>query len=183
MKIVLAVLILTTSLSVLAETSGVTSERQIQHAQIFAGVVQQYCIKYRKDPSTLGKVLRQDGFTASEGYDDTFEKDIDNVSYAITHDKASCTTDVLLMPASSLLFTFEQITAVLIKRLRLKAGKATFEYHFIRDDKRTKVKKIEYTDDKHGKYILIYPLENQGEYYMTFDIPWLYSVDHSFFKY
>jgi len=170
MKILFLITFLLAPSVVFSDTKNITDDLENRHAQIFADVVKAYCMKFRETPAELEAKLEGDGFKKNESYDDTFQKHIESVDYAVTPDIGFCTTDVLLKPASTMLFEIDQIDAVFISKLNLKLSKSTIDYELSIEDKRTKVIKREYVDGLGTKYLLVYPLENQDEYYMTFDV-------------
>ncbi|KAF3980827.1 MAG: hypothetical protein HFP76_00055 [Methylococcales symbiont of Iophon sp. n. MRB-2018] len=146
-----------------------------RHAQVFASLVQKYCIGFREIPAKLEAALKVGGFNKNIDYDDTFEKYIDRVDYAVTLDQEVCTTDVLLKPASTILFELKQLERFLLSELKLTMSKSKIDYELSSEYKRTKVVKRDYVDEQGKKHSLIFPLENQGEYYMTFDVYWKHN--------
>ena len=153
-------------------TSIGANELELRHTKIFSDVVQNYCMKYRLAPEQIDEELKKEGFKASTEFEGTFIKYIDGVDYAVTPDNDFCTTDVLLKPSSSTLFELSQIESTLTHELGLTKTKSSIDYELSSEDKRTKVVKQNYTDEQGNKYSLVFPLENEAEYYMVFDVYW-----------
>lgn len=140
--------------------------------EIFTNIVQEYCFSFKKSPSKIITKLKENGFSKSKGYDYVYEKYVDGVSYAVTPDKESCTTDVLLIHSGKILFNLSTIESSLIKRFNLKTIRSDKKYELTFDNVRTKTVENEYYDKKGTKYILTFPLDNKDKFYMTFDVFW-----------
>jgi hypothetical protein len=143
-----------------------------KHAMNFASLVQEYCVSFREKPNKLEEKLLQDGFRKHEDYEQTYVKYFSSVDYAVTLDKEVCTTDVLLKPADSMLFTLDQINMSLVTGLSIKNRSSEIDYELSIDGKRTKVANRSYSDGSGNKYSLTFPLENFTAFYMTFDVYW-----------
>ncbi len=166
------IFILLTIPIVSAADSTVSNESNTNpYVEVFSDLVQEYCVKFRYKPEKLQARLEADGFKRNTEFEATFEKDIESISYAITIDRNFCTTDVLLKHKNKILFSADQLNEALTSLLKLTTTKSKTGYD--PDVSDSKILQKKYIDDRGEKYSLFFPLENQHNEYMTFDVHWV----------
>jgi hypothetical protein len=145
-------------------------ERELNpYLATFIDVHSWYCEKVYSDVYVLRKKLMADPrLVLSDDYDDVYESLIDGVSYAITHEKDSCTTDVMLHQSGKAgrLIALKEIDLFLISRGYKKVVEKVL-YEVGLNGKVVKTTDIEYSTPNEEKAILSYPLEDPENFYMT----------------
>ncbi len=129
-----------------------------------------YCGAEYTSAEHLTSVLQENPeFQESESYDGIFEKDVASISYAVSPEEGGCTTDLKIRTTSKskAFFGFEDINnALLTKGYRTK-GEKEIRTELGLDNRELKVVEQKYESKDSTISTLVFPLENEDQYYMT----------------
>lgn len=130
-----------------------------------------YCSADYSSPEQLITALETDpSFKTNESYDGIYEKVVSNISYAISPEEGGCTTDVKIKRSADdrPQFSFEQINAALLAKGYKPQGEKVLRDEVGLDDVDLKVLEQKYISPENVISTLVFPLENEDQYYMTF---------------
>ncbi len=138
----------------------------------FLSVHDKFCAAEFTTVEQLSSALDSDpGFTLSSNHEGIYEKSVANVSYAVSPEESGCTTDLKIRTAASPrpFFGFEEINTALLKKGYKPSGEKEIRTELGLDNKELKVAQQKYVSDN-DKTIstLVFPLEREDQYYMTF---------------
>lgn len=145
-----------------------TPKEKNTYAEQFVDINSWYCEKDIPDSDSLRAQLKNDPrLKISKDYIDVYVILISGVDFAITPDKDSCTTDVLLQrTGTKILMSHNEIDSALQRR-GYKKNRVEVLYEKGLDGKNVKVSDTFYTTPQREKAILTYPLEMPWNFYMT----------------
>jgi hypothetical protein len=137
----------------------------------FLAVHSEYCDAEFSHHSALSNDLSKNAdYKALDEFDGIYEKTVSNVSYAVSPEEDGCTTDLKLTVEGKgrLHFTFSQLNAELISKGYILKGKKNQRKEMGLDDKMLKVIEQKYISPNNAITTLLFPLEREDQYYMTF---------------
>jgi len=137
----------------------------------FLAVHSEYCDAEFSHPSALSNALSKDtNYEALVEFDGIYEKTISNVSYAVSPEEDGCTTDVKLKMEgkNQLHFSFNQLNAELISRGYMLKGEKSLRREMGLDNEMLQVIEQKYISPHDTMTTLLFPLEREDQYYMTF---------------
>jgi hypothetical protein len=152
-----------------ANASNLTERESNAYLSTFIDIHSWYCEKSHSDVYALRKKLMTDPrFVLSAKYEDVYETVIDGISYAITPEEDSCTTDVMLHKNGKrdTLIALKEIDLLLISRGYKKIEEKVL-YEKGLNGKEVKITDIEYSTPNEERAVLSYPLEHPENFYMT----------------
>lgn len=142
------------------------------HITDFINIFDKYCFSFKNNPNGAASSLENAGLRRNPEFLDAYEIVIGEVDYAVTPQQMDCTADVLIKQRTGKLFSRTEINNNLKKRFGLKEQGSRYFQDIALNNKDTKIQQTDYTSRDGFKYRLLYPLNNQGSYYMTFTIDW-----------
>jgi hypothetical protein len=137
----------------------------------FLAVHSEYCDAEFSHPSALSNDLSKNtDYKALDEFDGIYEKTVSNVSYAVSPEEDGCTTDLKLKVegGNQLHFTFSQLNAELISKGYTLKGKKNQRKEMGLDNVMLKVIEQKYVSPNNAITTLLFPLEREDQYYMTF---------------
>ncbi|MGB1311518.1 MAG: hypothetical protein ACPG47_09915 [Leucothrix sp.] len=143
-----------------------------KHLNDFVSLFDQYCYAFKDKPNQTSYNLDSLGYTRNPQYD-AYEILIDGIDYAITPQPNDCTTDVLVDSKKGKLFTLDQIENSLTDQFSLTLVSSRSFQDVALNNQDTEILQRDYRDGAGHNYRLLYPSDNQDNYYMTFTIEWL----------
>jgi hypothetical protein len=142
------------------------------HVSDFVSIFKQYCFSFKDNPKGATNFLESRGLRRNPEFQDAYEIVIGDVDYAVTPQVMDCTADVLIKSRTRKLFSRTEIS----NRLKSIFGLSEVGTQYFQDialnNKDTKIQQTDYTGRGGYKYRLLYPMNNQDSYYMTFTIDW-----------
>lgn len=137
----------------------------------FLTVHNEYCDAEFSHFSALTNALEKDrSYQPLADFDGIYEKTILNVSYAVSPEEDGCTTDLKLKVAGNkqLHFSFNQLNAELIAKGYMLKGEKSLRREMGLDNKMLQVMEQKYISPRNTITTLLFPLEREDQYYMTF---------------
>ncbi|RVU86268.1 hypothetical protein EOL70_02115 [Leucothrix sargassi] len=158
--------------SALLMMSSIASATENSHLQNFTNIFDRYCYAFKGDHSSSGVLLEKDGHNRNPTFQDAYEILIGSIDYAVTPQQYDCTTDVLVKHKGQLLFTHDALNKHLVKAFNLiEVSTSSFEDVAL-NNQNTLIRQTDYKGPAGNNYRLLFPLDNQASYYMTFTIDW-----------
>lgn len=135
----------------------------------FLSVHSEYCDADFSHPSALSNALSNDNaYKALTDFDGIYEKKVSNVSYAVSPEEDGCTTDLKLKVAGKMRFSFNQLNAELISKGYTLKGEKSLRREMGLDNEMLQVIEQKYVSPHNIVTTLLFPLEREDQYYMTF---------------
>jgi len=137
----------------------------------FLSVHSEYCDAEFSHPSALSNDLSKNtDYKVLDEFDGIYEKTVSNVSYAVSPEEDGCTTDLKLKVEGKnrLHFTFNQLNAELISKGYILKGKKNQRKEMGLDNVMLRVVEQKYVSPNNVTTTLLFPLEREDQYYMTF---------------
>ena len=148
------------------------SAAQNSHLNDFANIFDKYCFDFKNDHSAAGALLEKDGHTRNPEFQDAYEIVIGTIDYAVTPQNYDCTADVLVKRNGKSLFTHAELNKYLMKEFELtETSRSSFDDVAL-NNRNTQIRQTDYSAPSGHNYRLLFPLDNQESYYMTFTIDW-----------
>lgn len=145
---------------------------QNSHLNDFANIFEKYCFAFKDNHKKAGELLEREGHSRNPEFQDAYEIIIGSIDYAVTPQSYDCTADVLVKHDGKSLFTHAELSTYLVSEFSLvESAKSTFEDVALNNEN-TKIRQTDYTDPSGSTYRLLFPLDNQESYYMTFTVDW-----------
>mgnify|MGYP000197483747 FL=1 len=158
---------------VLLLTSLVASADQGSGGADFVNIFHKYCYAFKdRNAASAEKNLERSGKFRNPQFEDAYEIFVGSVDYAVTPQNHDCTTDVLLKRNGRVLFSQSQIMSQLIKLYGLKETNRRIFQDVALNNRNTKIQQTDFIGNTGHSYRMLYPLNNQDSYYMTFTIDW-----------
>ena len=158
--------------SALVLMSFSVSANQNTHLEDFAGIFGKYCYERRDDHSALGVLLERDGYLRNPTFQDAYEIVVGSIDYAVTPQNYDCTADVLVKHNGESLYSHKELSSYLMKEFNLsEVSQTSFEDVAI-NNRSTRILQTDYSSTSGHILRLLFPLDNQESYYMTFTIDW-----------
>ena len=142
------------------------------HVSDFVNIFKQYCFSFKDNPEDATTFLESRGLRRNSEFLDAYEIVIDDIDYAVTPQQLDCTADVLVRHRIGQLFSLADISNNLKSTFGLTEVGTQYFQDVALNNRDTKIQQTDYTDRAGYKYRLLYPVNNQGSYYMTFTIDW-----------
>ncbi len=138
----------------------------------FLAIHHKYCDAVFASHKARLKALSSDvEYKVLEAFDEVYEKKMSNVSYAVSSEESGCTTDMKLKATegNSLYFSFQQFNdALLANGYKLHGKGNELLEQGIDDNVMVKVMEQKYISPNKHITMLMFPLEKENQYYMTF---------------
>lgn len=137
----------------------------------FLAVHSEYCDADFSHPSALSSALKGDKtYDESRDFDGIYEKTVSNVSYAVSPEEDGCTTDVKLkrVGTNQLHFSFNQLNSELLSKGYILKGDKSLRKEMGLDNEMLQVIEQKYISPHNTITTLLFPLEREDQYYMTF---------------
>lgn len=137
----------------------------------FLTVHGEYCDAEFSHYSALSNALSKDSsYEMLTEFDGIYEKKVSNVSYAVSPEEDGCTTDLKLKVTgkNQLHFSFNQLNAELISKGYMLKGEKSLRREMGLDSKMLQVIEQKYVSPRNTVTTLLFPLEREDQYYMTF---------------
>ena len=169
MKKIIYVSLLTGVLALQGCTSSADSSSNT--LTTFLAVHSEYCDAEFSHPSALSNALSHNtDYKALDEFDGIYEKTVANVSYAVSPEEDGCTTDIKLKVEgeNKLHFTFKQLNAELLSKGYTLKGKRSLRKEMGLDNVMLRVIEQKYVSPNNAITTLLFPLEHEDQYYMTF---------------
>ncbi len=167
----------------LVQGCGETTVKTNNSLSTFLTLHDKYCGAEYASAEQLTSALQNDSeFTVSDSYDGIFEKNVSSISYAVSPEESGCTTDLKIKVATHTqpYFGFEEInTALLTKGYKVK-GEREIRTEVGLDNIELKVLEQQYESKNNVLLTLVFPLENEDQYYMTLFVEKFEIQDASF---
>lgn len=158
--------------SALILMSFYTSAVQNSHLNDFTNIFDKYCFAFKGNHSAAGALLEKDGHTRNPEFQDAYEIVIGTIDYAVTPQNYDCTADVLVKHNGKSLFTHAELRNYLMKEFELiEVSSSSFDDVAI-NNRNTQILQTDYAGPSGNTFRLLFPLDNQESYYMTFTIDW-----------
>jgi len=139
----------------------------------FVNIFHKYCYAFKdQNAASAERNLERSGQFRNPQFEDAYEIFVGNIDYAVTPQNHDCTTDVLLKHNGQILFTQTQIMSRLIKQYGLRETNRRIFQDVALNNRNTKIQQTDFIGNTGHSYRLLYPLNNQDSYYMTFTIDW-----------
>lgn len=139
----------------------------------FVNIFDSYCFAYKDhNAASAEKNLERSGKFRNPLFEDAYEIFIGSVDYAVTPQNHDCTTDVLVKRGGQILFSQTQIMSRLISRYGLKETQRRIFQDVAMNNRNTKIQQTDFIGSTGHRFRMLYPLDNQDSYYMTFTIDW-----------
>ncbi len=167
----------------LIQGCGETTVKTNNSLSTFLTLHDQYCAAEYASAEQLTSALQSDsGFTVSDSYDGIFEKSVSSISYAVSPEESGCTTDLKIKVATNAqpYFGFEEINAALLTKGYKVKGKREVRTEVGLDNSELKVLEQQYESKNNVISTLVFPLENEDQYYMTLFVEKFEIQDASF---
>jgi hypothetical protein len=158
--------------SALILMSFYASATQNSHLNNFATIFDKYCLAFKDDHSASGGRLEKDGHTRNPEFLDAYEIIIDTIDYAVTPQNYDCTADVLVKRNGKSLFTHTELNTYLMKEFELTESSTSSFDDVALNNRNTQIRQTDYTGPSGKSFRLLFPIDNQESYYMTFTIDW-----------
>jgi hypothetical protein len=148
------------------------SALQNSHLNDFANIFDKYCYSFKSNHNAAGSLLEKDGHTRNPEFQDAYEILIGSIDYAVTPQNYDCTADVLVKHNGKSLFKHSELNNYLVKEFDLvEVSTSSFDDVAI-NNRNTQIRQTDYTGPSGNNFRLLFPLDNQESYYMTFTIDW-----------
>ena len=137
----------------------------------FLSVHAEYCDAEFSSPTMLEAAISKDEkYTSIKDYDGIYEKVISNVSYAVSPEKDGCTTDLKLKASEQdkAYFGFDQFNQKLLSEGYTLKGKKNIHNEMGLDNEVLQVIEQKYISPSNTVTTLLFPLERESQYFMTF---------------
>ena len=138
----------------------------------FLAIHNKYCDAVFANHKVRLKALSSDAeYKVLEEFNGVYEKKTSNVSYAVSPEESGCTTDIKLKTAEkdSVYFSFQQLNdALLANGYKQQGEKKHLSDLGINNDVMVKVIEQKYISPNKNITTLMFPLEKENQYYMTF---------------
>ncbi len=148
------------------------SANQKSHVSDFVNIFKQYCFAFKDNPKAATTFLETRGLHRNPEFNDAYEIMIGEIDYAVTPQDMDCTADVLVRHRVGQLFTLTDISNSLKSTFGLTEVSTRYFQDVALNNRDTKIQQTDYTGRGGHKYRLLYPIDNQDSYYMTFTIDW-----------
>jgi len=142
-----------------------------QSLSTFLALHDKYCAAEFSSVEKLTAALQNDPeFSIVEAYDGIFESKVADISYAVSPEEGGCTTDLKIKTASAEqpYFGFEEINAALLAKGYIARGQKEVHKEVGLDNRELSVAEQKYESKDNTISTLVFPLENEDQYYMTF---------------
>ena len=170
MKKIIYILLLTVLQS--NASSGANIPLPKQTIATFLAIHNEYCdAVFASHEVRLKALSRNAEYKVLEAFDDVYEKKTSNVSYAVSPEESGCTTDIKLKATEkdTLYFSFQQLNDALLANGYKQRGEKNHSLEQgINDDVMVKVMEQKYISPNKNITTLMFPLEKENQYYMTF---------------
>jgi hypothetical protein len=152
--------------------SGADTPLSQQTIATFLAIHNKYCdAVFASNELRLKALSSNAAYKALDGFNDVYEKKISTVSYAVSPEENGCTTDIKLKETekNTLYFSFQQLNAALLANGYKQQGeKNQLLEQGIDDHVMVKVMEQKYMSPNKNITTLMFPLEKENQYYMTF---------------
>ena len=155
---------------VLLQGCGSTTTNTNNSLSTFLTLHEKYCAADFASAEQLTSALQKDPkFKLSEAYDGIFESNLSNISYAISPEESGCTTDLKIKTAANAqpYFGFEDINKALLSKGYKAKGEKEIRKEVGLDNHDLTVVEQQYESNDNTVMTLVFPLENEDQYYMT----------------
>ena len=142
------------------------------HVSDFVNIFKQYCFSFKDNPKAASTFLESRGLRRNPEFQDAYEIIIGDVDYAVTPQQMDCTADVVIKHRFGQLFSRTDIHNSLKSNFGLTEVATQYFQDVALNNRDTKIQQTDYTGRGGYKYRLLYPMNNQDSYYMTFTIDW-----------
>ena len=148
------------------------SANQKIHVTEFVNIFKQYCFAFKDNPGAANAFLESRGLHRNPEFMDAYEIVLGDIDYAVTPQQMDCTADVLIKHRLGKLFSHKEINNKLKAIFGLTEVGTQYFQDVALNNRDTKIQQTDYTGSGGYKYRLLYPMNNQDSYYMTFTIDW-----------
>lgn len=157
---------------VLLTACGADDKPTTSSLDTFLDIHDRYCeAEEFKSSIDLVNALQNDPqFHSIPSHDGIFEHVVSNVSFAITPEEEGCTTDLKLKERSSerSYFDFDEFNLALEKKGYRPHGEKRIIQEIGMNNKELRVIEQKYLSPNNVESVLVFPIEQQDQYYMTF---------------
>ena len=139
--------------------------------QNFLQLHSQFCEAEHKTQTDLVTALNKDSkFKTMASHDGIFERVIADVSYAVTPEAEGCTTDLKLKEkeSDSSYFDFDELNVALINKGYRVVGEKKTSQEVGLNSSELSVIEQKYLSPRNIESTLVFPVEKQDQYFMTF---------------
>lgn len=162
---------LVAALTLLTACSG-DKEPKTSSLETFLSIHGKYCeaSEFQSSVDLVNALQNDPKFKTITSHDGIFEHVASNVSYAITPEEDGCTTDLKLKnkPSERSYFDFDEFNLALTKKGYLPQGEKRIIQEIGMNNKELRVIEQKYLSPNNLVSVLIFPIEQQDQYYMTF---------------
>ncbi|CAA6800132.1 MAG: Unknown protein [uncultured Thiotrichaceae bacterium] len=157
---------------VLLTACGGDKEAKTSSLETFLSIHDKYCEapEYKSSIDLVNALHKDPQFKTIKSHEGIFEHVASNVSFAITPEEEGCTTDLKLKnkPAERSYFDFDEFNLALQEKGYRPRGEKRIIQEIGMNNKELRVIEQKYLSPNNVESVLVFPIEQQDQYYMTF---------------